>query len=89
LRCQEIWPEEKRGELEYQLLLARDLGYLPSDAHAHLAEQVTVGGVCAALHRLDGTLDELIPVGQAFSFHDEIRVRVGDSRPVYFHRAKT
>lgn len=29
------------SELEYQLLLARDLGYLPSDAHAHLTEQVT------------------------------------------------
>jgi four helix bundle protein len=29
------------SELEYQLLLARDLGYLPSDDHAHLTEQVT------------------------------------------------
>jgi four helix bundle protein len=29
------------SELEYQLLLARDLDYLPADAHAHLAEQVT------------------------------------------------
>ncbi|HEX9622474.1 MAG TPA: four helix bundle protein [Polyangiaceae bacterium] len=29
------------SELDYQLLLARDLGHLPSDAHAHLAEQVS------------------------------------------------
>jgi four helix bundle protein len=29
------------SELDYQLLLARDLGYLPSDAHAHLAEEVS------------------------------------------------
>ena len=29
------------SELEYQLLLARDLHYLPSDAHAGLSEQVT------------------------------------------------
>lgn len=29
------------SELEYQLLLAHDLEYLASDAHEHLAEQVT------------------------------------------------
>ncbi|HEX9622461.1 MAG TPA: four helix bundle protein [Polyangiaceae bacterium] len=29
------------SELDYQLLLARDLGHLPSDAHAHLAEEVS------------------------------------------------
>ncbi|HEX9620107.1 MAG TPA: four helix bundle protein [Polyangiaceae bacterium] len=29
------------SELDYQLVLARDLGHLPSDAHAHLAEEVS------------------------------------------------
>jgi len=29
------------SELDYQLLLARDLGHLPSDAHAHLAEEIS------------------------------------------------
>lgn len=29
------------SELEYQLLLAHDLEYLPSDAHSNLTEQVT------------------------------------------------
>jgi four helix bundle protein len=29
------------SELDYQLLLASDLGHLPSDAHAHLAEEVS------------------------------------------------
>jgi four helix bundle protein len=34
-------PLVSTSELDYQLLLARDLGHLPSDAHAHLAEEVS------------------------------------------------
>jgi len=41
-------------ELEYQLLLARDLGYLPADAHAEL--DAVVGEVKRMLYRFVQTL---------------------------------
>jgi four helix bundle protein len=40
------------AEVEYQLLLARDLGFLPPEAHERLTSQVSeVGRMLGALHR--------------------------------------
>lgn len=39
-RCELGQHEELASELEYQLLLAHDLEYLPPDAYADLKEQV-------------------------------------------------
>lgn len=43
------------SELDYQLLLARDLGHLPPDAHARLAEDV--GEVRRMLYRFIQSLN--------------------------------